>query len=765
MREMRTAAVAILTAAALLSGATAAQASRTQTGYLTMQDGAQIKYTAVIPAGRGPFPVVLNYDGYQSGVTGGAQPVKSGNPSQLIAHGYVALGANVPGTGCSTGNFSMFSPDWGQDGYQIVEWAAKQPWSDGRIGMVGHSFAGFAEYGVAGNRPPNLLAIAPASTDGDFYRDAVYPGGIWNEGISDAFVVGQQNAAENGVQMAIADGDAECARNYALHESEDNVVNSTAYETTQHPYNDAWWKLRAQDRYFPDITVPVLATSSFQDGIAGSNVLDELPAIHNHNQTWYIGGSGNHDEIDPPEAELFRFFDHYLKDVDNGWQQTPHIQLWQDDQLPSPSAIDVQPAWSVTQQNWPLQVQPFGLYLRAGDALSTAPPTTSEAASSYPYPRLSGSTLNDATNKNLDIKAWKLPIDPSGAAVFTSAPLPRDVVVAGPASVDLWVSTTAPDTDLQATITEVLPSGQEMYIQRGWLRLSHRKLDAALSTPLYPYHPDQQQDQLPVTPGQPTFARLLIFPFSQAFRRGARIRLTIDAPTNATGVHVFSFLPDPATNTIIHDPAHESILRLGLLPGVRAGAPLPPCDAEIAEPCRPDPFAAEPVSHDPIVVPTAGCPLATGVLRGARLGQVELGMTRGRARRAYTHSSTRGRRYQDFFCLTPRGVRVGYASPALLGALAPAERGRLRGRVVWASTADATYAINGVRPGTPLAAARRHLRLAAPFRVGRNAWYLAPAGPVTAVLKVRTGRVEEIGIADRAITTTRARASAFLRSF
>jgi hypothetical protein len=165
----------------------------------------------------------------------------------------------------------------------------------------------------------------------------------------------------------------------------------------------------------------------------------------------------------------------------------------------------------------------------------------------------------------------------------------------------------------------------------------------------------------------------------------------------------------------------------------------------------------------PVMV--ARCPPATGTLSGDQLGAVHLGMTRQQALRAYRKSSNRGRRYQDFFCLTPRGVRVGYASPKLLRTLSLADRDRFRGRVVWISTAARRYSIRGVRPGASLEAARRQLDLARVITIGLNDWYLAPAGPVTAVLKVRHGTVQEIGIAVVSLTGTRLQRALFMGSF
>jgi hypothetical protein len=167
----------------------------------------------------------------------------------------------------------------------------------------------------------------------------------------------------------------------------------------------------------------------------------------------------------------------------------------------------------------------------------------------------------------------------------------------------------------------------------------------------------------------------------------------------------------------------------------------------------------------PTFPPVAGCPRATGALRGRTLGRVRLGMTRAQARRRYRYSGRRATRDKDFFCLTPIGVRVGYASPTLLKTLPHRERRRLQGRVVWISTSNVYFAVHGVRPGFPLRAARRRLTLSRSFHVGRNFWYLAPAGASTAVLKVRRGVVEEIGIGDRSLTRGRRAGRVFLRSF
>jgi hypothetical protein len=160
-----------------------------------------------------------------------------------------------------------------------------------------------------------------------------------------------------------------------------------------------------------------------------------------------------------------------------------------------------------------------------------------------------------------------------------------------------------------------------------------------------------------------------------------------------------------------------------------------------------------------------GCPAAAGTVHAMRLGLVSLGMSPKRARRAYRRSSNRGKRYEDFFCLTPIGVRVGYGSPAIVKGLSRKTAKRLSGHVVWISSANPIFAIDTIRPGATLTAAEAALPKGNLFGIGLNTWYLARLGAVTAIFKTRYGLVEEIGIADRRVTGTKLAERRFLTSF
>jgi hypothetical protein len=178
--------------------------------------------------------------------------------------------------------------------------------------------------------------------------------------------------------------------------------------------------------------------------------------------------------------------------------------------------------------------------------------------------------------------------------------------------------------------------------------------------------------------------------------------------------------------------------------------------------------AGAPATSSPVAVPVPfvrRCPAATGRLRGSRLGLLRLGLTRRQTRHLYAHSSTHGFRYKDWFCLTPRAVRVGYASPRLLRSLPARRRQVFAGRVVWASTANPYYALDGVRSGTTIAVAAPRLRTGRALHIGLNYWYIGRVSATTVVLKVRRKVVEEIGILDPRLSRTRKAQFKLMRSF
>ena len=158
----------------------------------------------------------------------------------------------------------------------------------------------------------------------------------------------------------------------------------------------------------------------------------------------------------------------------------------------------------------------------------------------------------------------------------------------GSASADLWIKSSAPDVDLQVTLSEIRPDGNETYVQTGWLRTSRRKLDEARSTVLRPWHTHLEVDAAPLPEGEFVEARVEIFPFAHAFRAGSRVRITVAAPGGDRPLWKFRALDydEEVSVEIAHSPEHPSRVVLPVVPGLDVPTELPPCPSLRGQPCR-----------------------------------------------------------------------------------------------------------------------------------------------------------------------------------
>ncbi len=557
-----------------------------ETGYITVADGTRLRYHMQRAVQAPPGPVVMQYDGYDAG-TGGYFSDIPDVKARLIRMGYTMLGVSVRGTGCSTGAFDLFDPQWAVDGAEAVEWAAVQPWSDGNIGMIGYSYPGIMQLFVAAQQPPHLRAIAPSNVIFDLYRDVGSPGGMLNAAFASLFTVQQQAPGIQGLAEALAQGDPECVVNHAMNRL---AYQSFAINGLQSPHIDGpfGWQARSPASTAARIKVPVLNINYWQDEQTGPRVGGLLEAgglldVLGLQNTWALMSNGNHDLTftHPLHSEaLIRFYERYLRGVNNGWEQTPRIQI-----LHELDAAEQQPSW-ITSFNQIPEPRPVALYLREGGVLSNAPPSTAEAADTYVYPLLSTATnpLPDPAPQ-LD-QLWSLPAPDAGRVVYTTPALAQDIQLLGSASLDLWLSSTASDTDVQATLTEVRADGQEVYVARGWLRASKRALDESRSTPTRPFQLHTEASVKMLTPGEPTLMRLEVFPFAHRFRAGSALRLIIDGPLATTGDWGPFLTAVPSLNTVLHDPAHPSQLVIGVLQDNTVRPDPVPCGELANQPCR-----------------------------------------------------------------------------------------------------------------------------------------------------------------------------------
>lgn len=574
--------VSALLAVGLPAGADPASTVRRE-GYIELPDGTGLKYSVVYPNDGQPHPTLFEYSGYNPGSVPDQPYI-----DRFVPKGYAFIGVNIRGTGCSDGTFDFFEPQQAVDGkYVIDEFIAKQPWSNGRVAMIGKSYPGITQLFVAEQRPEHLVAIAPGHAYGDIYRDVANPGGILNYAFAGLWSFAAQPApGYQSAATASVGGDQRCARNMVQHTAT-NAPHNPFAQAAQNPYFNGLHVERSPETDIAKINVPVLTAIAWQDEQVGPRSVEMLPGLTA--PWWAVVTNGDHGMYRTPQGLnlLESFMDHFLAGVNNGFENNPRLMVWWESDVATRS-----PSWTTGANTWPVDTTAKTLYLGASGGLTDTAPGAAELPDPYAYPAGSqgiGNARYSGVTTQPDQYLWPAKPAPGTALAYTSNAFTQNTTLLGTASLDLWLASSAPDTDLQVTLTELRADGQETYIQKGWLRASHRKLDEAKSTPLRPYQTHTESDSQLLTPGQPTPMRVEIFPFGQVIRAGSKIRVWVEAPTAVPELWGMAFLPTPAVNLVYHDAAHPSALVLPVvsnmdLPSDRQAQPA--CMTVIRQPCR-----------------------------------------------------------------------------------------------------------------------------------------------------------------------------------
>jgi uncharacterized protein len=578
-----------------------------ESGYLVMEDGTRLGYTVVRPAEGGPWPTLFEYSGYDPGINPDGPYIRRFVEGIGSDGGYAFIGVNLRGTGCSDGTFDFFQPQEGADGARVIKWITEQPWSNGRVGMIGKSYPGITQLFVAEQQPPGLMAITPGHFFADAYRDVARPGGIMNIGFATLWsFIARPSYEVQDSPGEIAGGDLQCI-NAATGEIR-GLPKNPFVQLLQHQWDDALVQERSPITHLDRIKVPIYTALAWQDEQLASRQshllwdLDDLNAQRRARGEpvtpwWAILSNGDHGMYRTPAAldELERFLDRFVKGEANGWEQRPPVEVWWEagrDHVRAPGWVTSEAVWSEPQREAAGRLQPWPLQLRAGGRLTDEAAAADEPSTSYAYVPVVGSQglgnpRYSGVSGTPSFYLWKHPPAPGTAAAFTSAPMPTDRMLLGSASLDVWLTSTAPDTDLQVTLSELRPDGKEQYIQKGWLRVSQRATNPARSTALRPWQTHQKADAANLHSGEPVLARVEIFPFGHVVRAGSRLRVWVEGPTALP--ELWSFVPvlTPAQNRILHDTAHPSKLVLPLVPGGSAGiGEYAECGSVIRQPCR-----------------------------------------------------------------------------------------------------------------------------------------------------------------------------------
>lgn len=543
-------------------------------GYIPLSDGVRIAYVAYRPTRDGKYPTIMQYDPY---VAAG-----SGPNSTWLDKGYAFIGVSVRGTGCSQGTFSFLNGEsHGADGAEIVNWIARQPWSNGAVGLWGSSYPAHTAYFVAAKRPPALKAMVTSSITASVYEDALYPGGMFNIGFTSRwFTLYQPALSTSGMNARIGWGDAECEPNAKAHPTVDYVR-----QVQQHPYDDAFWKLRATETYVDRVNVPTIVGMGWQDfqtQITGGITL--FAKLKTPKRLYVLpGGHGVVLGQKVFQDDQVRWFDRWLKGVDNGVEKEQPVTVFWEVARKGGTALgggQSTPNWITTHSAWPVpeaKMQPF--YLTGDAQLVTDKPTTPQqtAPRTYTYP-----TGTELIGSNAQ---FSLPVEPEGVLVYRSAPMTADLTILGAPHITFHVSLQHEDADFVVDLHDLYPNGDVQYLQRGLLRASMRAIDPARSRPDAIRHAFNRR--APLTPGKVYEIRLSLPPIGAVIREGHRLEVTIMAPSPIAQPD-WGFHPagQPGRNTVYHSALQPSVLSIPVIPGAKAQGPAPVCGSLDFQPCR-----------------------------------------------------------------------------------------------------------------------------------------------------------------------------------
>ena len=496
---------------------------------IVMDDGITLRADVYRPLAEGKFPAIVSYgpygkglafqDGYKTaweimardnpdavtGTTNNYQNWEVVDPEKWVPDGYVCLRVDSRGAGRSPGYLDHNGERENRDFYNCIEWAAQQPWCSGRVGLNGISYYASSQWRAAALQPPHLAAICVWEGWADYYRDGSRHGGIactfrknWQEM---QVVTVQHGRGERGPKSRVT-GVPVCGDETLSDEALKANRGDMWGNVLSRPLVDEYYRERTAD--LSKVVVPLLSAANW--GGQGLHTRGNFEGYVNaaSQQKWLEVHGGSHWApfyTDYGVKLQKRFFDYFLKGIDNGWDQQPRVQL---------QVRHVDKFVQRHETEWPLARTRWTRYYLdlAERMLSTEPRRASD----------------------------RVEYEATGAGLtFYTPPLKREIEITGPSALKLFISSSTADADIFAVLRVFGPDGREVVFQgaldphtpvgQGWLRASHRKLDPERSLPHRPYH---THDELqPLTPNERVELDVEIWPTCIVVPVGHRIALTI----------------------------------------------------------------------------------------------------------------------------------------------------------------------------------------------------------------------------------------------
>jgi len=505
-----------------------------------VRDGVKLATTVHLPPGDGRWPVILTRTPYgRGGMDGFAK--------RFVDRGYAFVSQDCRGRFDSEGTYLPFFDD-PHDGYDAVEWVAAQPWSNGKVGMLGGSALGITAHLAATQEPPHLLcayvAVAPSSAR----TQTIYAGGVYRKELNDGWLMSQK------VPQAIG-------------------------ETISHPAADPHWDYREIPSFHARMRIPIYEVSGWFD-IFAQGALDNFSGLQARgagvaagNQKLLMGpwahgplnGRLRYPNDDAGAVfgkECDRWFDRWLKSEQNGIDREPPVRYYVlGDGEPGAAGNE----WR-TAESWPPPSRATSLFLHAGGGLRREPAGDSEQSIAYTYDPASPVPTKGGGNLFLP----RGPLDQREIGDredylrFVTEPLAEPLEVAGRIHADLYIESDAPDTDFVAKLVDVHPDGYEALLADGIIRARYR---------------EGLEREVFLEPGKVAHVRIDLWSTAAAFARGHRIAVHVTSsndprfdPNPNTGKPLRADVEKKAARNRVHmDAGHPSRVVLPVVRGAPAG--------------------------------------------------------------------------------------------------------------------------------------------------------------------------------------------------
>ena len=502
--------------------------------WIPLKDGTRLAARVWLPAGAGAeqrVPAVLEYIPYRK--NDGTAPRDATLHGRFAQAGYAAVRVDCRGSGDSDGvMLDEYHQQELDDALEILEWIERQDWSDGQAAIIGKSWGGFNGLQIAALQPPQLRCVVTVCSTDDRYADDVhYAGGalLASEMLPWAATMLAYNARP---------GDPAVLGARWREEWLERLDATVPYAETwlSHQRRDAYWQHGSVCEDYAAIQVPVYAVGGWLDPYRGAvfRLLENLSV-----PTKAMVGPWAHTyphQAEPGPAmdfqgECVRWFDHWMRGVDDGIMDEPRLRAWMPDSAPVGTDRETRPGRWVAEPSWPAPgVTDTRTALSAldheGTALLRSPLALGAAGGDF-------LKFGDVPGQYADQAA-----DDGRSAAFTGPVLDAPVEILGAPSVTLRVTSDRPQAQLAVRLCEVFPDGSSKLVTTGLLNLTHR---------------DGHEEPAPLDPGRVYDVTVPLFAIGHAFGAGNRIRIAVSA-----SLWPWAW-PSPEKVTVALDPAHGEL--------------------------------------------------------------------------------------------------------------------------------------------------------------------------------------------------------------